>query len=305
MSLFSRSLITITAGVLGIAIGGCSGGGPASELLPDIIGSWTAGEAAEFVGDDLFMYINGGAEIFHEHGFDTVTVREYRRGDERVSVELYSMSGGAFGIYSYARSQSGEPVDIGAGGTLADYYLHFWSGRQLVVATSHSDSGDPRQAVLEIARGIGRDLSNLGDTPELIGRLPPNGCAPGSETYFVGALGLQNGAPALAPLFAGFSEGAAASCTTASEEAATMVVLRWSDAEGVATALGDVTDRAESLPSATVESTAEDRVMIRIGDGRVILGARTGAVLRIAIVSGEQMDIDHVFPSDHWEVEDE
>jgi hypothetical protein len=298
-------LITLTIGVLVTSIGGCSGGGPASELLPDIIGSWTAGEAAEFVGDDLFMYINGGAEIFHEHGFDTITVREYRRGDERVSVELYSMSGGAFGIYTYARSQSGEPVDIGAGGTLADYYLHFWSGRQLVVATSHSDSGDPRAAVLEIARGIERGLSNLGNTPELIGRLPPNSCAPGSEVYFVGSLGLQNAAPALAPLFDGFSEGVAASCATASEESARLVVLLWGDAEGVTAALGELPNRAASLASATVESPAEDRVTIRIRDDRSILGARTGALLRLAIVSGEQMDIDHVFPSDHWEVDDE
>jgi hypothetical protein len=298
------STIALVA-VLAASICGCSRGGRTAELLPDIIGSWTAGDAAEFVGDDLNTYINGGAEIFNEHGFDRVTVREYRRAEERVSVELYSMAGDAFGIYSYARSQSGEPVDIGAGGTLSDYYLHFWSEQQLVAVTSHGGSADPRQAVLEIARGIGEGLPNVGEIPELIGLLPPQGCSAVSEAYFVGPLGLQSAAPSLTSLFGGFSEGVAADCTTVSGESAKMVVLRWRGSDELAGALDELPDRAASLASAPVESPAEDRVMIPIGDDRFILGAHSGALLRLAIVSGEQMDIDRVFPSDHWEVEDE
>jgi len=35
--------------------------------LPDSLGDWKGvGEAQEFVGDDLFLYMNGGAEIYHE-----------------------------------------------------------------------------------------------------------------------------------------------------------------------------------------------------------------------------------------------
>ena len=96
---------------------------PESPCPPQQIGSWSAdGETEVYVGDDLFIYINGGAEIYHEYGFVQVSVQRYVRGEDSISVEIYAMDGDAFGIYSFARSSGGRAVDLGNGGTSADYY---------------------------------------------------------------------------------------------------------------------------------------------------------------------------------------
>ena len=86
-----------------LLVAGCTT--PESLCPPKDIGMWSAeGETEVYIGDDLFIYINGGAEIYHEYGFVQVAVQRYRRGDDNVSVEIYTMEGDAFGIYSFARS---------------------------------------------------------------------------------------------------------------------------------------------------------------------------------------------------------
>jgi len=107
-----------------LLVAGCTT--PESLCPPKNIGLWSAeGETEVYIGDDLFVYINGGAEIYHEYGFVQVAVQRYRRGDDNVSVEIYTMVGDAFGIYSFARSSRGHAVNLGNGATAADYYMHF------------------------------------------------------------------------------------------------------------------------------------------------------------------------------------
>jgi hypothetical protein len=289
----AATTLAAIAAALGL-IAAC--GAPAdTSPLPDSIGDWIAGESSEYVGEDLFVYINGGAEIYHEHGFDRIEVREYSRGDERVAVELYTMSGSAYGIYSYARSQKGLPIDIAAGGTIAGYYLHTWSGRHLVAVTSHTSSPDVRAAVVEIGRGIGKNLPDTGDIPQLMGLLPVEGCMAGSETYIAGAIGLNAAAPIAAELFGGFAEGATLRC-----DSTRLVALRWNDPEAAAAALQRAAERASATEGMRSEPGDGDRVVLHFDDDGVAAAARTGDVVRIAVDRGAVPDLDGVFPTNHW-----
>ena len=57
-----------------LLVAGCTA--PESPCPPKDIGMWSAeGEPEVYAGDDLFVYINGGAEIYHEYGFVQVAVR--------------------------------------------------------------------------------------------------------------------------------------------------------------------------------------------------------------------------------------
>jgi len=135
---------------------------------PEKIGLWSADGVAEvYLGDELFIYINGGAEIYHEYGFEQVSVQRYQRGDNRISVEIYTMDGDAFGIYSFARSSSGSSVNLGSGATAADYYLHLWSGHRLAVITAENEFQDLSDAVLEISSTVasGQRLRGLFHRP--------------------------------------------------------------------------------------------------------------------------------------------
>jgi hypothetical protein len=199
---------------------------PENSCPPPNIGTWRAeGETEVYVGDDLFVYINGGAEIYHEYGFVQVAVQRYVRGDDSISVEVFSMDGDAFGIFSFARSSSGHEVKLGNGGTSADYYMHFWSGPELAVITAESEFEDLGAAVLEIGTTVAGCLQAGGVEPHLLDQLPIDGRIPGSEVYFTGRLAFLNVARPAAPLFTGFEEGAAAG----HESGEQIVVLRWED----------------------------------------------------------------------------
>ena len=252
-----------------LLVAGCSP--PESPCPPQDIGLWRVeGEAEVYVGDELFIYINGGAEIYHEYGFEQVAVQRYRRGDDSVSAEIYTMEDDAFGIYSFARSSNGQAVDLGNGATAADYYLHFWSGPDLVVITAENEFADRSDAILEIATAIAGCRKSGGITPELIDRLPVEGLVAGSEVYFTGRLAFMNTVRPAALLFAAFEDGASA----AYESGESIAVLRFNDEAAALQSLRQARQLCEA--SGGIVSEAEE-------DGAVIL--ETGGYLISAGVS--------------------
>ena len=243
-----------------LLVAGCST--PENLCPPKNIGMWSAeGETEVYIGDDLFIYINGGAEIYHEYGFVQVAVQRYRRGDDNVSVEIYTMEGDAFGIYSFARSSSGHAVKLGDGGTSADYYLHFWSGPELAVITAESEFDDLGAAVLEIGTAVAGCLQAGGVEPDLLDQLPNDSRVPGSEVYFTGRLAILNVARPAAVLFTGFEEGAAASHETGEQ----IVVLRWADEAAAVEALQEARRLCEASGGVVVET--EDGGVAEFGTG--------------------------------------
>jgi hypothetical protein len=172
--------------------------------LPDALGAWTAvNEAETFVGDELFLYINGGADIYHEYGFEQVTLRDYARGEDRIAVEVYAMRGDAFGIFSILRSDRAQPVELCDGGSLGDYYARFRCASRLVVVTAQTQPVDAKQEVLEISRALAAGFTGGGRPPDLLGLLPETGRVPGTETYTVGPLGMRKVSPQAGRLFRG------------------------------------------------------------------------------------------------------
>jgi len=54
-----------------------------ASYLPEIslLDQWTPDRDPRlYEGEDLFAFINGGAEIYHEYGFERVIVQEYKKG---------------------------------------------------------------------------------------------------------------------------------------------------------------------------------------------------------------------------------
>ena len=248
-----------------LLVAGCSI--PENSCPSHNIGAWSAqGEAEVYVGDDLFVYINGGAEIYHEYGFVQVAVRRYVRGDDSISVEIYTMDGDAYGIYSFARSPSGHGVNLGNGGTSAEYYMHFWSGPELAVITAESEFEDLGAAVLEIGTAVAECLQMGGAEPDLLDQLPIDGRIPGSEVHFTGRLAFLNVARPAAPLFNGFEEGAAAGLESGERAA----VLRWVDEAAVAEALQEARRLCEASGGVVVEIEDGGGVEFETGGHRVL-----------------------------------
>jgi len=260
-----------------LLVAGCTT--PESLCPPKNIGVWSAeGEPEVYIGDELFAYINGGAEIYHEYGFVRIAVQRYRRGDDNVSVEIYTMEGDAFGIYSFARSSKGHAVNLGDGATAADYYMHFWSGPDLAVITAENEFEDFREAVSEIATAIAGCLQPSGVEPGLLDQLPIEGRVTGSEVYFSGRLAFMNVTRPAAILFSGFEEGAAAG----HESGEQIVVLRWADKAAAVEALQVARRLCEASGGVVVETEDGGGAEFGTGDHRIFAsGSENLITLRV------------------------
>ena len=74
----TAAVLAAILAVLTMALPGCA---------EETDAGWTPSEDARvFSGDDLFIYINGGAAIYHEYGFEEVRVSEYSCGGRTISV---------------------------------------------------------------------------------------------------------------------------------------------------------------------------------------------------------------------------
>jgi len=197
-----RVLVALVA-LFSLLIPGCSTEEPGRAVeLPahfpqsgDISGWERSGPSELFEGEDLWSHINGGAEIYHEYGFERVFVQEYAGDEERsIIVESFEMSdvSGAYGIYSFKTGPRGESLGLSRGGLLEDYYLNFWRGRVAVTITGFDSSAATIEGLKALAGFIEERIADGGEPPALIARLPEEGLDLLSLKFFKGNLGLFN-----------------------------------------------------------------------------------------------------------------
>lgn len=129
---------------------------------------WASGAVEEYISaNDLFIYMNGGAELYLEYRFSGLSVREYtsEQGNS-LSIEIYQFvtPEDAYGIFSI--DTSGIAVDIGQGSRKTSLSTRFWKGRFFVrtfVWQSNSETeGIPDTAAYAVALNIKEE-----------GKLPP------------------------------------------------------------------------------------------------------------------------------------
>ncbi len=168
------------------------------KLLPEQeeLDSWRAASPpAVYDEDDLFVYINGGADIYLEYGFEAVLVQEYERAPgESLTLEIFEMSDAcsAFGMYTFKTGDEGKELELGNGGFLESYYLNFWKGRHLVTLTGFEETAGCRSEIDRIAKAVAPGIPDSGLTPELVHVLEDEGLAINSIEFFKGHLGLFN-----------------------------------------------------------------------------------------------------------------
>jgi len=152
----------------------------------------------EYRGEDLYEYINGGAEIYHDYGFKQVVVQDFRnRNEKAISLEIFEMEDAesAFGIYTFKTRSEDKKVSFGSDGQLSDYYLNFWKGNLLVTITGFDEDKETIEGLRELARAVDAKIKIKGEKPRLASVLPEEGLLLTSIKYFQGNLGLYNSYP--------------------------------------------------------------------------------------------------------------
>lgn len=160
-------------------------------LLRDepLLDGWTLiEEPAEYGPDELYDYLDGGAERYLSYGFRRLLHLRYQRaGDPRsgITLDLFDMGSdlGAFGIYSMARRPEVRPEAWGVEGWSDGDVAHAWKG----VVYLHGLAEDPDHAATSALRNLMRRAAERipGEPswPQMLDPLPVTGRVPQTERY--------------------------------------------------------------------------------------------------------------------------
>ena len=153
------------------------------------------GEPQSFQGEDLFMMINGGADIYHEYGFKKVVRAEYLGPESKsLKLEIYQMlsPAAAYGIYTFKAGEGGKALKIGQAALLQDYYLNFWKGDLLITLVGQDSDQKTMQGLIALAGAVDARIKQIGERPELASLLLSAPLSFSQLKYVRGPLGVMN-----------------------------------------------------------------------------------------------------------------
>ncbi|MFZ5981111.1 MAG: DUF6599 family protein [Candidatus Zixiibacteriota bacterium] len=172
-----KYLITLI-GLLVLA-GGCSQKDTASlagSYLPEKIASTNQVRSSEvrvYIGDSLWTYIDGGAELYHQYGFVEVATAQYLAGEIELSADIYRFDTplNAFGLYSVLRPPVSEIIQLGVEGYCAPATLNFVKGECLVRVTGYDDTEEINNMILAMAHELDTVIPGTTSMPEEFDKL--------------------------------------------------------------------------------------------------------------------------------------
>ena len=160
-----------------------------TEILP-----WKQnGSPALYNKEKLYEYINGGADIFLEYGFNQIVTQNYLFEDKELVVDVYEMQDpeSAFGIYSLYRDYNKPVLNVGDDGTRFKYQLVFWQDKYYIVLMGYETDEITQKALLAMAHHVSQRIGVKSQTPPLLNKLPGQNQVPRSQGYVKGVLGLN------------------------------------------------------------------------------------------------------------------
>ena len=152
-----------------------------------------------FTAESLYGYMNGGAELYLEYGFDTLVVTEVVSGGKDIKIEFYSMSDAeaAFGIFSVSRFRCNGGPKLTDHQCRSAYQLQFCKGRYYVSIINDTGTDAEQKTANEMAAHMIRNISDPSFDP---GRFFEGGLdveTMKSAVLIRGPLGIYNGIPVL------------------------------------------------------------------------------------------------------------
>jgi len=180
-----------------------AGLGPAIAQLPSM--SWEQlipedyqlSRDESYDGTSLWGYMNGGADLYLEYGFEKLWVKEYKKEGEILKLEFFRMNKplNAYGIFSVNRYKCDTLVKLPLHSCLSPYQLQLCFGNWYISISNTTGQENDSELAYRIAKNIRKDFD--GDALQL--PHPLNNKAFSNHTnkikYIKGRLGLQNALP--------------------------------------------------------------------------------------------------------------
>lgn len=177
----------------------------AQSLLPGSFAGWTQKAAAPFSPTP-----GRAASAAIEYGFSRGLQATYNHGATELDVTLYRMKdpSGAYGEFSYLRTQDMSPANLGAYAAMSNDRVLVLSGNFLLDIRGR----DLRRlgAPLKSLVGAVAPHAEQGALPSLVNDLPAKGLVPRTDRYVLGPSVLNESFPVPLGNSLGFSNGAEA-----------------------------------------------------------------------------------------------
>lgn len=154
--------------------------------LPDNLSLWKKSSTFDIYGpENLFDYINGGAELYLSYGFKQLLSCKYTGKDHPdITIDLFDMGNSyqAFGVFSHSR----ETIDdsIGQGCEYGGGLLIFWKGQFYVSILAYPETEAAHQTILHIGLEIAGAIGEKGQLPPILKLLPHEDLVQESIRYF-------------------------------------------------------------------------------------------------------------------------
>jgi len=156
------------------------------SLYPEQVNSYTPqGDYSYYTPENLYDYINGGAELFISYGFDTLLSRTYENeNNPEVLVEIFSMNSpaDAYGVYSIQREK--ENVNVGQGGQYIPGSLMFWKDHYFISIIAERETSGTKAILLNFGQEISNNIPHEGKLPGITGIVPKENLVEAGLKYF-------------------------------------------------------------------------------------------------------------------------
>jgi len=127
-----------------------------------------------YVGDSLYEYIDGGAELYHTYNFKRVLTASYDLGGDEVIYDIYEFAEpeGAYGLYSMLRPDYVETLDLGVEGFSAGSAVDFVKGNYLIVLTGFTYTDEFTQTLTDFAQRLDKMIEGKSSYPQRFDLFP-------------------------------------------------------------------------------------------------------------------------------------
>lgn len=122
------------------------------------------GEPQIAVGKELYLLINGGAEIYMQEGFKRAILVSYRNGKGKViNLELFEMTSpeSAKRIHMKKIGNQGKKLPIGDEAVLEDYYINVRKGSFQVTVSGYDSEEETVKMLLDLAHIVTKKIHAL------------------------------------------------------------------------------------------------------------------------------------------------
>ncbi len=135
--------------------------------------------------DDLYHYIDGGAELYISYNFKDAMCYIYKNKNQpELRIEIFDMveSKNAFGVFSLSSEKN--DFQFGQGSQYIEGSLIIWKGEYFISIMAGSETAESKNTILEIAKIIDENIKETGPIPEILSFVPDKGKVKNSEIYF-------------------------------------------------------------------------------------------------------------------------